>query len=320
MVNTVETIVRRDVDFKTNKVSDILPEYFTSQYPQFVTFLEKYYEYLDSDQTYNFDRQIKDLFSVRDIHANSGDNLDRILKEIGLGIANSNYFKDPRYAARLLSLFYRVKGSLYSSEAFFKAFYGVDAEIQYPKRNLFIIDDSLIGAESLKFIQDGALYQIYSVLVKSEVPFIVWKELYKEFVHPAGFYLGSEVVFTGVATNLATVGNVMPIATPDINIGTVSFTNNAIMSVDGAIDLTNLIKSDSAGVFIRTNPYDNIQPFSSITITQLDAMYQSIADLVSINPFSFDEDSDAGGRTMDMSNAIETFDQVNYKWYDSDSA
>lgn len=320
MVNTVETINRRDVDFKTNKVKDILPEYFTAQYPQFVTFLEKYYDYLDSDQTYNFDTQIKGLFSARDIHDNSGNDLDNIFKEIGLGVANSNYFKNPRYAARLLSIFYRVKGSLYSSEAFFKAFYGIDAEIEYPKRNLFIVGESLIGPESLKFIQDGALYQIYSILIRSEIPSAVWKELYKEFVHPAGFYIGSEVFFTGVANNLITISNTMPEVVADPNTGIVTFTNAAEMSIANSIDLTTLIASDSAGVFIRTNPYDTMQPYSGMTGTQIDAMYQSIIDLASINSFSFDEDSDAGGRTMDMSNTIETFDQVKYPWYDSDSA
>ena len=318
MVNTVETINRGYVDFKTNKVKDVLPEYFIAQYPQFVTFLEKYYEYLDSDQTYNFDAQIKDLFSVRDVHSNSGENLDRIFKEIGLGIANSNYFVDPRYAARLLSIFYRVKGSLYSSEAFFKAFYGIDAEIEYPKRNLFIVGESVIGSESLKFIQDGALYQIYSILVKSEIPSVVWKELYKEFVHPAGFYLGSEIVFTGVANNLITFTNEMPEVTTGAVDALVS--GEATVSFAGLIDVTNLIASDSAGVFIRTNPYDNLQPYSCITVAQLDAMYQSITDIVSINSPSFDEDSDAAGRSMDMSNTIETFDQVKYRWYDSDSA
>ena len=318
MVNTVETINRRYVDFKTNKVKDILPEYFISQYPQFVTFLEKYYEYLDSDQTYNFDTQIKDLFAVRDNHDNSVENLDRVFKEIGLGVANSNYFKDPRYAVRLLSIFYRVKGSLYSSEAFFKSFYGIDAEIEYPKRNLFIVGESIIGTESLKFIQDGALYQIYSILVKSEIPSAVWKELYKEFVHPAGFYLGSEVVFTGIADNLNTFANLMPeVTTGNIN---AVISGEVAISFDGSIDLTNLVASDSAGVLIRTNPYDNLQPYSSITVAQLDAMYQSITDLVSINSFGFDEDSNAGGRTMDISNTIETFDQVKYPWYDSDSA
>ena len=130
--------------------------------------------------------------------------------------------------------------------------------------------------------------------------------------------MGSEVVFTGVADNLSTFTNVMPEVTTGAVDAVVS--GEATISFAGSIDLTNLVASDSAGVFIRTNPYDNQQLYSSITIAQLDAMYQSIKDIASINPFSFDEDSDAGGRSMDMSNTIETFDQVKYRWYDSDSA
>ena len=162
------------------------------------------------------------------------------------------------------------------------------------------------------------VHYIRYILVKSEIPSVVWKELYKEFVHPAGFYLGSEIVFTGVANNLITFTNEMPEVTTGAVDALVS--GEATVSFAGLIDVTNLIASDSAGVFIRTNPYDNLQPYSSITVAQLDAMYQSITDIVSINSPSFDEDSDAAGRSMDMSNTIETFDQVKYRWYDSDSA
>lgn len=320
MSNTIEVIERRNLSIHKNKVREVLPEHFMSQYPELVTFLEKYYQFLDSDKSITFDNDIKSLFSVRDIHSTDTSNLDKIFKEIGLGTANSNYFKDPTFSARLLSIFYRVKGSLYSSEAFFKAFYGIDAEIEYPKRNIFIVGESQIGAESLKFIQDGGLYQIFSILVKSELPISTWKALYKEFVHPAGFYLGSEVVLTGVANNLMTIGNFMPIVTPDVDASVYTYQDVAIVNTVGDIDVSELIASDSAGVFIRRSAYQTIQPYSSITITQLDDMYQSIKDIVDLKTFTFDEDVDSNGNTMDMSNTIQTFDQVVYPWYDSDSA
>lgn len=320
MTNTLETIDRRGINFNTNKVTDVLPEHFIEQYPQFVLFLKKYYEYLDENQAHNFNTLIKDLFTARDIHSNSRQDLDRIFYEIGLGIINSNYFTDPRQAARLISIFYRVKGSLYSAEAFFKAFYGIDAEIEYPKRNLFIVGESQIGSESLKYIQNGALYQIFSILIKSEISSTVWRELYKDIVHPAGFYLGSEVFFTGVANNLSTVANNMPTVVADSDAGRITFIDTTALAFASSIDITEIVPSDSAGVFLSTSPYDTIQPYSSITINQLDAMYQTVADIATINSFSFDEDSDAAGRTMDMSNSIETFDQVKYSWRDSDSA
>lgn len=320
MANTPFSIDRRNLTLHKNKVREVLPEHFIAQYPDLITFLEKYYQYLDSDQTTNFDQQIKQMFSVRDLHATSMDNLNRILKEIGLGLANTSYFQDPVFSTRLLAIFHRVKGSLYSAEAFFKAFYGVDAEITYPKRNIFIVGESQIGPESLKFIQDGALYQIFSILVKSELPSSVWREFFKEFAQPAGFYLGSEVVITGVADNLATISNSMPIALLDSNAGTYTYEEFATTGIISDIDITEIIASDSNGVFIRHSPYHSIQPYSTITIAQMDDMYQSVKDIITIAPFSFDEDSDTNGNAMDMSNTIQTFDQVKYPWYDSDSA
>jgi hypothetical protein len=320
MSNNSTTIDRRRLSLHKNKVREVLPEHFVAQYPDLIIFLEKYYDFLDSDQTINFDRQIKDLFLSRDLHSTSMDNLNRILKEIGLGLANTNYFIDPVFSSRLLSIFHRVKGSLYSAEAFFKAFYGIDAEISYPKRNIFIVGESQIGAESLRFIQDGALYQIYSILVKSELPSSVWREFFKEFAHPGGFYLGSEVVLVGVADNLATIANDMPFVIADPNFGTYTYEDIAIGNIAGDIDLSEIIASDSAGVFIRHSPYHSMQPYSSITIGQMDDMYQSAKDVITIALFTFDEDSDANGNAMDMSNSIQTFDQIKYMWYDSDSA
>lgn len=317
MTNTPFSIERRRLSLHTNKVSEVLPEYFTSQYPDLISFLEKYYQFLDSDSSIDFDQQLKSLFGVRDLHSTSLENIDKILKEIGLGLANTTYFQDPVFSTRLLSSFHRVKGSLYSAEAFFKAFYGIDAEISYPKRNIFIVGESLIGAESLRFLQDGALYQILSILIKSELPSSVWRELFKDFAHPAGFYLGSEVVITGLADNLATVINNMPTAIPDVR--SPVYQDVAINTIVGDIDITEIVRSDSSGVFVEYSPYHSMQPYSIITIGQLDDMYQSAKDIISIAPFTFDEDDDSNGNAMDMSNIIQTFDQSKTTWYDSDS-
>lgn len=320
MSNNPFSIERRYINLHKNKVREVVPEHFIAQYPDLITFLEKYYQYLDSDQTINFDQQIKDLFKARDLHATSTDNLNRILKEIGLGLANTTYFVDPVFSARLISIFHRVKGSLYSMEAFFKAFYGIDAEITYPKRNIFIVGESQIGAESLRFIQDGALYQIFSLLIKSELPSSVWREFFKEFAQPGGFYIGSEVVIVGLADNLATIVNDMPLALLDSNAGSFTYETVAVDGIAGDIDVSEIIASDSTGVFIRRSAYHSMQPYSTITINQLDDMYQSAKDLATIGTSLFDEDSDANGNAMDMSNTIQTFDQSKYTWYDSDSA
>ena len=46
---------RRPRNFLHRKVRDALPEFFTQDYPKLVTFLEKYYDYLDSDGASSFD-------------------------------------------------------------------------------------------------------------------------------------------------------------------------------------------------------------------------------------------------------------------------
>lgn len=193
------TSKRRNLDFHVPSIKEVLPEHFHTNYPDLVKFIEAYYKFLDADDAHNFDHLINSIDTSRDIEDATLGQLNLLFKEIGANIVNTNYFKDPRYVARLLSNFYRVKGSTYSAEGFFKAFYGIDAEITYPKRTVFTIDESLIGPEDLALIQDGALYQVLSILVKSELPISVWGDLYKKFVHPAGFYLGSEVSFTGSA-------------------------------------------------------------------------------------------------------------------------
>lgn len=302
-----------------SSVKEVLPEHFYESYPNLITFLDKYYQFLDSDQTYSFDQDIKSLITVRDLEETSLANLDKLLKEIGLNIASANFYNDPRSAARLLAKFFRVKGSLYSSEAFFKAFYGIDPVIEYPKRNIFIVGQSQIGAESLQYLQDGALYQIFSILIKSELPIAQWLDLYKQFVHPAGFYIGSEVTFTTVA-NFTTAFDTMPTVFADSNAGTVTYTLTANQLVTGTDEITELVGADSAGVFYRQSVTKTVADYATIPISQLDAMYQSIITVASTNSFTFDEDSDLGGRTMDLSNSIETFDQVVYPWYDSDSA
>ena len=46
---------RRPRNFLHRKVREALPEFFTQDYPNLVTFLEKYYDYLDSDGASSFD-------------------------------------------------------------------------------------------------------------------------------------------------------------------------------------------------------------------------------------------------------------------------
>lgn len=173
-------------------VAEVLPEYFQEEFPNFILFLETYYDLLGQED--EFGDLIKDLQYIRDINVNDIKYLDNILYEVGLN-ASADMFADSREATRNFSRFFKVKGSEYSAEQFFRTFYGEQASVEYPKIDIFQIGEysSVIGAEAGKVIQDGKLYQILSLLIKSPVSIGKWKDLYRKYVHPAGFYFESEM-------------------------------------------------------------------------------------------------------------------------------
>ena len=189
---------RRPRNFLHRKVRDVLPEFFTQDFPKLVTFLEKYYDYLDSDDVSSFDNQLRQIYQTRDTQEIPSKLLSTLISEIAAGNTGDN-FTDPNFYAQRIHELHRTKGSRFSIEEFFRAFYQQNVEVEYPKNNIFTVGHdsagplSRIGAESNKFIRNNALYQIYSILIKSPLAQTTWIELYKKFVHPAGFYIAGTV-------------------------------------------------------------------------------------------------------------------------------
>ena len=58
-------IGRFNHSLRKNAVVEVLPEYFVTDYPNLVTFLESYYDNLDSDETISY---LDDLFGLSLIH------------------------------------------------------------------------------------------------------------------------------------------------------------------------------------------------------------------------------------------------------------
>ena len=182
---------RRDLNLMHVELASVLPDYFLEDYPQLLTLLDKYYDWMaDSD---NPSRRIQDMYRNRDITQVEEGLLQYIEDELLLGQSYFSGFINKREAAKYSNLLYRSKGTLYSIQQFFRAFYGIDPDVIYTKNNVFIVGESHIGAESNKFLTNAKLYQTLALLIRVGIPYNVWSDVYKLFAHPAGMYVGAEV-------------------------------------------------------------------------------------------------------------------------------
>ena len=310
MSHKLKDLGRRTINFRKRSVAEALPEYFVAEYPDFVNLLEQYYNFLDSDGAHAFDTEIHQLNTIRDIGETPTEYLNLLINET-TSLQGGGLFKDPRFTMRRFAESYRNKGSRFSLEEFFQAFYQQTAEVEYPKKDIFIVSDSKIGYDSQKFIQNNAKYQIFSILVKVGLGTSQYESLYKKFVHPAGFYFEGEVIIEDEA-NL-NVDNIQIPSEEAFFVGTIQ--SEATMVSDVFTSITGLV--DSAGTDIRYDLTTLISKYSTVTAAQLDAQYSSIAQIVTPNSFTMD-DSDTIRPSLD--NTIETMDNDMFTRYLSDSS
>lgn len=315
MEKTLTDYDRREVIVRTNKVKEALPEYFVSDYPNLIKFLDYYYDFMDGDDSsganFNFGEEVKNLYRNRDIEAASLKNLDQLIYEIGNELTSADIFGDPRKAAKRLAKFYRTKGSPESLKMFFRMFFGEEIELEYGKNNIFTVGESFIGSESLKYLHNNGLYQLYSVLIKSGLELNKWKDIYKKFVHPAGWYFEGSLQAIGTGS----LSMSAPISIEDSSPGPTVISQAGLSMSAPFTALTQLF--DSSGDTVRSNLLDTLSVYQSLTLEELNAIgYNSIKDMMRPTSPTFDIDSDAAlwpKAGTDFSNIIETFDQAIFR-------
>ena len=279
---------RRPRNFLRRKVRDALPEFFTQDYSKLVTFLEKYYDYLDSDGASSFDNRLRKIYQTRDTQEVSPDLLKFVIEEIAGGNTGGN-FTDPRFYAQRIHELHRTKGSRFSIEEFFRAFFQQNVEVEYPKKDIFTIGYdsagplSRIGAESNKFIRNNALYQVFSILIKSPISQSTWIELYKKFVHPAGFYIAGNVVTDVEAIGAASA----PLALVD-SAGRFLEGIATSTAISPFTQMTALFDS-ADGSLIRAGLDQKISIYQSLTAAELQGFYRNLNELATPNSFTFDD-------------------------------
>lgn len=337
---TLKHFDRLDVNFRRSIVDEVLPEYYREDYPNLISFLDGYYEYLDSDQS--FQGIIDELGTVRDTEDADLKRLDELFHTLALGVSQGQ-FKFPREAVKNFGNFFRVKGSLYSGEGFFRAFFDTQVEILYPKDKLFNVGSSNIGPEYDQRLQDGKKFQVFSILIKSPLSFAYWEELWRRFVHPTGFYLSGEVVLEGVDTIKMTTDESLPdpfkniffiadsaeatgpFVTPQAQ-GEVSHLNNYVTRKSNFNSKYHINQPQ-----YRTNPYRLIGHWSDSNMSAPvgSKVYPTINDLIGIYKdleewadwgIRLDNAIDSNSTAITFDNKYETYDHRRYQTYAPDNA
>jgi hypothetical protein len=311
---TLKDYDRLASSYKVSLVRQVLPEYFTTSYPNLVTFLEAYYEHLDSDE--NFGGIVNEILTIRDVEDVTLKRLDFVLDEIALGVSHTQ-FTFPREALRNFGNFFRVKGSLYSAEGFFRAFFGVtNVEITYPKNSLLRVGDltqGKIGPEDAFVLQDGRIFQIFSVLIKSPLSLNDWEILYRNFVHPSGFFLGAEVEV--ITEGQVTIITAESITDPDPRIKVIEAASFN-MSGDREVSILVADDQDADSAQQRYNPYRTTNFFGGrgVSLLFLAKIYSNLDELAGYG-ISFDDAGTALGSGITFDNTFDTFDQREFKRY-----
>lgn len=339
MTHKLDDLNRRKLRLDVSGVTELLPEYFQSEYGvdsgSLIKLLELYYDYLDSDGNHSFQREIRNIFTARDISQTDETYLDQLIQEIGNGLQSSSFFDNPRLMARLVPLFYRSKGSLSATEGFFRGFYGEEVTVEYPKDNILHVGgidptgiQGRIGFEYQNRILDNAIYQIFSVLIKSGLSVSEYQSLYKRFAHPGGFHFAGLVQLQENGIIGLTGEGVNPLESGDDDIVIIDEATQIIttpfVQMTAVYDSAGVDFGDpnTSGVY-RVSLTDTISNYQDLTLTELEKFYSSIEQLGSPNSFTFD-DSDtrdsAGAATPDFSLTVETMDNNIFTRYLSDSA
>jgi hypothetical protein len=130
-----------------------IPAFINDYYPQFVAFLQAYYEFLEqSMQPYEI---IQHLREYRDIDLTIDSFVEYFRREVMIDIPAS-VMADKRLLAKNIKAFYQNKGNQASYRFLFRILYNEDIDFYYPKTDILRASDGKWSQTiSIKILQAG---------------------------------------------------------------------------------------------------------------------------------------------------------------------
>jgi hypothetical protein len=124
----------------SSHVSSQFPTYIKDSYPNLVTFVKAYYQWLEDSTQGNSIYQLYNLLNYRMIDTTT-DQFLQIFKKDYLPYFPNEISLDLKKLLKVATQFYQTKGTENSIEFLFRALYNLDAQIYYPKQNILRVSD-----------------------------------------------------------------------------------------------------------------------------------------------------------------------------------
>jgi hypothetical protein len=183
------------------------PTRSTSLFPQYVQenpeakivqLIRHYYEYLNSQD--NPSNELENIIRNHDIDEMSDKYLTAIQLQIAKSVPNSVTL-DKRRLFKIISQYYKTRGSEESIYIFFRIFFNEFVNIFYPSSEMFYTSNDQSESSSRFRLQDGDRWQKYSYQISTVNDSTDWKDVFIKFIHPAGLKLLIAVVSLCFAEN-----------------------------------------------------------------------------------------------------------------------
>ena len=136
------------MDFKTSLlVNRQLPEFVREEYPLFVSFLEAYYQFLETErytdgisQKNNLTEKLKDLKNLSDIDFSLDDFEEQIFNTFAAYLPKETVVSKDFLIKNILPL-YQSKGNEKSFKFLFRLIFGEEIQLEYPSDNILRASD-----------------------------------------------------------------------------------------------------------------------------------------------------------------------------------
>lgn len=119
-------------------VAQQLPSFVREDYPKFVTFLEKYYEWLEQNNEISY--ELNALKNAKDIDQSDDFYIEQLKRDL-LPYFPQEIVGNKRLFLKLVTQFYKASGTQNSVKFLFRALFNDNIDIYYPKEDIFRASD-----------------------------------------------------------------------------------------------------------------------------------------------------------------------------------